>query len=81
MGLIYPEGEKVLDFLELRHVISSYDGDKRDPLCCPQDWSVPIRVAHGPLGIPIPSMPEPKTLCGAGPEHEDSSPVLTWILR
>ena len=26
-------------------------------------------------------MPEPKTLCGAGPEHEDSSPVLTCILR
>ena len=25
-------------------------------------------------------MPAPKTLCGVGPEPEDSSPVLTWIL-
>ena len=31
-------------------------------------------------GIPLPSMPGPKILCGFGAEHEDSSPVLTWIL-
>ena len=41
---------------------------------------VPIRVARGPLGIPLPSMPGPKTLCGSVLEPEDSSPVLTWIL-
>ena len=27
---------------------------------------VPLRVARGPLGIPLPSMPWPKTLCGVG---------------
>ena len=39
-----------------------------------------MRVARGPLGIPLPSMPEPKTLFGVGAEPEDPSPVLTWIL-
>ena len=39
-----------------------------------------MRVARGPLGIPLPSMPVPKTLCGVVLEPEDSSPVPTWIL-
>ena len=33
MGLISPGGENILDFLELRQVLSTYDGDLRDPLC------------------------------------------------
>ena len=32
MGLISPGGENILDFLELRQVLSTYDGDLRDPL-------------------------------------------------
>ena len=32
MGLISPGGENLLDFLELRQVLSAYDGDLRDPL-------------------------------------------------
>ena len=36
MGLISPGGENLLDFLELRHVLSTYDGDLRDPLWWPQ---------------------------------------------
>ena len=40
----------------------------------------PMRVAWGPLGIPLLSILGPKTLCGSVPEPEDSSPVLTWIL-
>ena len=32
MGLITPGGENLLDFLELRQVLSTYDGDLRDPL-------------------------------------------------
>ena len=66
MGLISPGGQNLLGFLELWQVHSSYDGDLRDPLWWPQDWPVPIRVARGPLGIPLPSMPWPKTLCGVG---------------
>ena len=32
MGLISPAGENLLDFLELRQMLSSYDGDLRDTL-------------------------------------------------
>ena len=39
-----------------------------------------MRVARGPLGIALPSMPGPKTLCGSVLDPEDFSPVLTWIL-
>ena len=35
MGLISPGGENLLDFLELRQVLSTYDGDLRDPLWWP----------------------------------------------
>ena len=62
MGLISPGGENLLDFLELRQVLSTYDGDLRDPLWWPQEGPVPMRVARGTLGIPLPSMPGPKTL-------------------
>ena len=67
MGLITPGLENLLDFLELRLVLSNYDGDLRDSLWFPQERLVPLRVAPGPLGIPLPSMPGPKTLCGVGP--------------
>ena len=80
MGLISPGGENLLDFLELRHVLSIYDGDHRDPLWWPQERSVPMRVTRGPLGFHLPSMLGPKILCGTVPEPEHSSPVLTWIL-
>ena len=64
MGLISPGGENLLDFLELRQVLSTYDGALRDPLWWPQERPVPMRVAWGPLGIPLLSMLEPKNLCG-----------------
>ncbi len=32
MGLISPGGQNLLDFLELRQVLSTYDGALRDPL-------------------------------------------------
>ena len=67
MGLISPGGQNLLDFLELWQVLSTYDGDLRDPLWCPQERPVPVRVARGPLGIPLLSMPQPKSLCGVGP--------------
>ena len=66
MGLTSPGGENILDFLELQQVLSTDDGDLRDPLWWPQERPVPMRVARGPLGIPLPSMPVPKTLCGVG---------------
>ena len=66
MGLISSGGENLLDFLELRQVLSTYDGELRDSLWWPQERPVPMRVARGPLGIPLPSMPGPKTLYGFG---------------
>ena len=66
MGLISPGGENLLDFLELRQVLSTYEGDLRDPLWWPQERSVPMRVARGPLRTPLPSMPVRKILCGFG---------------
>ena len=66
MGLISPGGENLLDFLELRQVLSTYDGDLRDPLWWPQERPVPMRVAPGPLRITLPLMPGPKILCGVG---------------
>ena len=66
MGLISPGGKNLLDFLEFRQVLSTYDGDLRDPLWWRQERPVPMRVARGPLGIPLPSMQGPKILCGVG---------------
>ena len=54
--------------------------DLRDPLWWPQERPVPMRVARGPLGIPLPSMPVLRPCVETVSEPEDSSPVLTWIL-
>ena len=80
MGLISPGGENLLEFLELRQVLSTYDGDLRDPLWWPQERPVPMRVAQGPLWISLPSVPGPKPSVELVPELEDSCSVLTWIL-
>ena len=66
MGLISPGGANLLDFLELWQVLSTYDGDLRDPLWWALERPLPMGVARGTLGIPLPSMPGPTTLCGVG---------------
>ena len=66
MGLISPGGENLLDFLELWQVLSTSDGDLRGLLWWPLERPVPMRVARGPLGIPLPSMQGPKTWRGFG---------------
>ena len=80
MGLISPRGENTLDFLELWQVLSTYDGDLRDPLWCPQERPVPMRVAWGLLGIPLRRCRGLRSCVESVPEPEHSSPVLTWIL-
>ena len=76
MGLISPGGENLLDFLELGQVLQLKTGPQ-GPLWWPQERPVPKRVALEPLGIPLPSMPGPKTFLESGPDPEDASPVLT----
>ena len=66
MGLTSPGGENLVDYLELRQVLSTYDGVLRDPLWWPHEMPVPLQVARGPLGFPLPSMPGPKILFGVG---------------
>ena len=80
MGLISPGGENLLDFLELRQVLSTYDGDLRDPLWWPQESPVPMRVSGGLLGFLSRRCLGLRSCVELVPEPEDSSPVLTWIL-
>ena len=80
MGLISSGGENLLDVLELRQVLSIYDGDLRDPLWWLQERPIAMRVARGPLRIPLPSMPGLRSCVESVKVPEDSSPVLTWIL-
>ena len=80
MGLISPGGDNLLDFLELRQVLSTYDGDLRDPLWWPQERPVPMRVARGPSGFLSRGCRCLRPCVESVPEPEDSSPVLTWML-
>ncbi|KAI4562104.1 hypothetical protein MJT46_011066 [Ovis ammon polii x Ovis aries] len=41
-------GQNLLDFLELRQVLSTYDGDLRDPLWWPQERPVPMKQGKDP---------------------------------
>ena len=51
MGLISPGGENLLDFLELREVLSTYDGDLWDSLLWPQERLVPCELLGGLSGF------------------------------
>ena len=80
MGLISPGGENLLDFLELRQVLSTYDGDLRDLLWWPLERPFPMRVAPGLSGFLSRRCRGLRSRVEWVPEPEDSSPVLTWIL-
>ena len=80
MGLISPAGENFLDVLELRQVLSTYDGALRDPLWWPQEWPVPFELLGGLSGFLSRRCRGLRPCVESVPEPEDSSPVLTWIL-
>ena len=80
MGLISPGGENLLDFLELRQVLLTYNGDLRDLLWWPQERPVPLRVAPGPSGFLSRRCWGLRPCVESVPEPEYSSPLLTWIL-
>ena len=48
MGLISPGGENLLDFLELRQVLSTYEEDFRDLLWWPHKGHSPCELLGGP---------------------------------
>ena len=80
MGLISPGVENLLDFLELRQVLSTYDGDRRDPLWWPQERTFRLEFHVGLSGFLSRRCQGLRSCVESVPEPEDSSPVLTWIL-
>ena len=51
MGLISPGGENLLVFLQIRQVLSTYDGDLSDPLWWPQEGQSPCKWLGGLSGF------------------------------
>ena len=51
MGLIWPGGENLLDFLEFRQVLSTYDRDLRDSLCGVMKGQSPCEWLGGVSGF------------------------------
>ena len=80
MGLISPGGENLLDFLQIGQLLSTYDGDLKDPLWGPQKSPVPMRVARGLSGFLSRRCRGLRPCVESVPESEDSCAVLTWIL-
>ena len=79
MGLISPGGENLLDFLELQQVLSTYDGDIRDPSGGLRKGQSPCKL-HGDLsGFLSRRCWGLRPCVESMPESEDSSPMLTWI--
>ena len=79
MGLMSPGGENLLDFLELRQVLSTYDWDLRDPLWWRQERPVPMELLGGLSGFLSRRCRGLRLCVESVPEPEDSSPVPTWI--
>ena len=63
-----------MDFLELRQVLSTYDGDLRDPLWWLQERPVPMELLGGPSGFLS------RRCWGLRPCVE-SAPPCWWALR
>ena len=80
MSLILPGGENLLDFLELRQGLPTYDGDLRDPLWWPQERPVPLELLGGLSGFLSRRCRGLRPCVESVQESEDFSPVLTWIL-
>ena len=80
MGIISPGGENLLDFLELRQVLSTYNGDLRDQVCCLRKGQSPCELLGGLSGFLSRRFRGVRSCVEWVPVPEDSSPVLTSIL-
>ena len=77
MGLISPRGENLLDFLDLRPELSTYDKELTEPLWWPQERQVPMRVAPCLSAFLSCQCWGLRPCVASWPEPVDSSPVLT----
>ena len=80
MGLISPGGENLLDFLELRQVLSTYDRDLRDHCGGLRQGQSPCELLGGLSGYLSRRCRGLRSCVESVLEPEDSSPVLTCIL-
>ena len=80
MGLISPGGEKLLDFLELRQVLSSYDGTSGIRSGGLRKGQSPCELLVGLSGFLFRRCWGLRPSVESVREPEVSSPVLTWIL-
>ena len=81
MGLISTGGENLLDFLELRQVLSTYDGALRDPYGVIRKGQYQCELLGGHSRFLSHRCWGLTPCVELGPEPEDASAVLTWILR
>ena len=81
MGLISPGGENLLDSLELRQVLSTYDRDLRDRCGGLRQGQSPCELLGGLSGYLSRRCRVLRPCVESVQEPEDSSPVLTWILE
>ena len=73
-GLISPAGENLLDFLKLRQVLSTYDGDLRDPTGGFKKGQSPCELLGGLLGFLSRQCRGLRPCVESVTEPEDSSP-------
>ena len=80
MGLILPGGQNLLDFLELRQVLSTYDGTSGTRCGGVRKGQSPCELLKALSGFLSRRCRGLRSCVESVPETEDSSPVLTWIL-
>ena len=80
MGLILPEGENLLDFLELRQVLSTYEGASGIRSGGLSKGQSPWELLGGLSGFLSRRCWGLRPCVDSVPEPEDSSPVQTWNL-
>ena len=80
MGLISPGGENLLDFLELRQVLSTYEGASGIRSGGLRKGQSPWELLGGLSGFLFRRSWGLRPCVDSVPEPEDSSPVQTWIL-
>ena len=81
MGVISSGGENLLDFLELRQVLSTYEGASGIRSGGLRKGQSPWELLGGLSGFLSRRCWGLRPCVDSVPEPEDSSPVQTWILR